>query len=85
VLAVAAHIPSLEIGIDFFQATHPEHLFKECSHSAELVTRPDQLPQILLRAIRVAVFQRGVAVVSSLEMVRIRLLLDEQRADPVPG
>src|SRR5258705_1425635 len=63
VLAIAAHIPSIEIGIDFFQATHPEHLFKECSHYAELVTRPDQLPQILLRAIRVAVSQRGVAVV----------------------
>ena len=63
VLAIAAHIPSIEIGIDFFQATHPEHLFKECSHYAELVTRPDQLPQVLLRAIRVAVSQRGVAVV----------------------
>jgi pyruvate dehydrogenase (quinone) len=63
VLAIAAHIPSREIGIDFFQATHPEQLFKECSHYIELVTRPDQLPQILLRAIRVAVSQRGVAVV----------------------
>ena len=63
VLAIAAHIPSIEIGIDYFQATHPEHLFKECSHYVELVTRPDQLPQILLRAMRVAVSQRGVAVV----------------------
>jgi thiamine pyrophosphate-dependent acetolactate synthase large subunit-like protein len=53
VLAIAAHIPSIEVGIDFFQATHPEHLFKECSHYVELVTRPDQLPQILLRPIRV--------------------------------
>ncbi len=32
VLAIAAHIPSSEIGIDYFQATHPEHLFKDCSH-----------------------------------------------------
>src|SRR6202012_5918622 len=63
VLAIAAHIPSSEIGIDYFQATHPENLFKECSHYVELVTHPDQLPQILLRAIRVAVGQRGVAVV----------------------
>src|SRR6201991_1512860 len=47
VLAIAAHIPSIEIGIDFFQATHPEQLFKECSHYTELVTRPDQLPQVL--------------------------------------
>jgi pyruvate dehydrogenase (quinone) len=63
VLAIAAHIPSSEIGIDYFQSTHPESLFKECSHYVELVTRGDQLPQVLLRAMRVAVAQRGVAVV----------------------
>jgi len=63
VLAIAAHIPTSEIGIDYFQATHPENLFKECSHYAEVVSHPDQLPQILLRAMRVAVGQRGVAVV----------------------
>src|SRR6202046_1717174 len=61
VLAIAAHIPSTEIGIDYFQATHPESLFKECSHYVELVTHPDQLPQILLRAMRIAVGRRGVA------------------------
>ena len=63
VLAIAAHIPSSEIGIDYFQATHPESLFKECSHYVELVSNPKQLPQILNRAIRVAIAKRGVAVV----------------------
>lgn len=63
VLAIAAHIPSTEIGIDYFQATHPEHLFKECSHFVELVSHPQMLPQILERAIRVAVAKKGVAVV----------------------
>jgi pyruvate dehydrogenase (quinone) len=63
VLAIAAHIPSSEIGIDYFQATHPEHLFKECSHYVELVSSPEQLPQILTRAMRVAVGKNGVAVV----------------------
>jgi pyruvate dehydrogenase (quinone) len=63
VLAIAAHIPSSEIGIDYFQATHPESLFKECSHYVELVSHADQLPQVLLRAMRVAVGQRGVSVV----------------------
>lgn len=63
VLAIAAHIPSTEIGIDYFQATHPERLFRECSHYVELVNDPEQLPQILLRAMRVAVGRRGVAVV----------------------
>src|ERR1700728_636149 len=63
VLAIAAHIPSTEIGIDYFQATHPEALFKECSHYVELVSNVNQLPQILTRAIRAAVGRRGVAVV----------------------
>jgi pyruvate dehydrogenase (quinone) len=63
VLAIAAHIPSSEIGIDYFQATHPEQLFKECSHYVELVSSPNQLPQILARAIRVAIAKSGVAVV----------------------
>jgi pyruvate dehydrogenase (quinone) len=63
VLAIAAHIPSSEIGIDYFQATHPESLFKDCSHYVELVSNPGQLPQILKRAMRVAVAKRGVAVV----------------------
>ncbi len=63
VLAIAAHIPSSEIGIDYFQATHPESLFKECSHYCELVSHPAQLPQILERAMRTAIAMRGVAVV----------------------
>src|SRR6266853_6409093 len=63
VLAIAAHIPSSEIGIDYFQATHPENLFRDCSHYVELVSNPRQLPQILKRAIRVAVAKRGVSVV----------------------
>jgi pyruvate dehydrogenase (quinone) len=63
VLAIAAHIPSTEIGIDYFQSTHPESLFKECSHYVELVSRPEQLPQILQRAMRTAIARKGVAVV----------------------
>lgn len=63
VLAIAAHIPSTEIGIDYFQATHPESLFKECSHYVELVSSPALVAQVLNRAIRVAVARRGVAVV----------------------
>lgn len=62
VLAIAAHIPSSEIGTDYFQETHPQALFKDCSHYVELVSHASQLPQVLLRAIRVAVAKRGVAV-----------------------
>lgn len=63
VLAIAAHIPSAEIGRGYFQETHPEQLFRECSHYCELVTSVEQLPGVLETAIRAAVGQRGVAVI----------------------
>ena len=63
VLAIAAHIPSAEIGSSYFQETHPEQLFAECAHYVELVSNPDQMPRILEKAIRIAVARRGVAVV----------------------
>src|SRR5208282_5433334 len=63
VLAIAAHIPSSEIGIDYFQATHPETLFKECSHYVKLVSNPSLVPQILERAMRIAIAKKGVAIV----------------------
>jgi pyruvate dehydrogenase (quinone) len=63
VLAIAAHIPSAEIGRGYFQETRPEALFRECSHYCELVSHPEQLPAVLESAIRAAVGRRGVAVV----------------------
>ena len=55
VLAIAAHIPSAEIGSGYFQETHPESLFKECSHYCELVSSASQMPRTLEIAIREAV------------------------------
>ncbi|MBB3950258.1 ubiquinone-dependent pyruvate dehydrogenase [Aureimonas jatrophae] len=63
VLAIAAHIPSSEIGLTYFQETHPTETFRECSHFVELVTNPEQMPEVLTRAMRAAVVQRGVAVI----------------------
>lgn len=63
VLAIAAQIPSTEIGLNYFQETHPQELFKECSHFIELVSNPAQMPQVLHRAMRSAILNRGVAVV----------------------
>lgn len=63
VLAVAAQIPGAEIGSTYFQETHPQDLFRECSVYAELVSYPEQLPHVLNTAIRAAVEKRGVAVV----------------------
>jgi pyruvate dehydrogenase (quinone) len=62
VLAIAAQIPSAEIGGGYFQETHPQDLFRECSHYCELVSDPAQLPYMLENAIRAAVGRRGVAV-----------------------
>jgi pyruvate dehydrogenase (quinone) len=63
VLAIAAQIPSHEIGGGYFQETHPEHLFKDCSYYCELVSQPEQMPRILAIAMRTAIARRGVAVV----------------------
>jgi pyruvate dehydrogenase (quinone) len=63
VLAIAAQISSREIGSAYFQETHPEHLFKECSHFCELISNPDQMPRTLELAIQTALAKRGVAVV----------------------
>ena len=62
VLAIAAHIPSKEIGGTYFQETHPTELFRECSAYCELVATTAQLPYVLDIAVRTAVEQRDVAV-----------------------
>src|SRR5204862_5796569 len=63
VLAIAAHIPSSEVGTGYFQETHPDQLFRECSHYCELVSNPRQAPRVLQSAIQHAVSKRGVSVV----------------------
>src|SRR5438132_7506830 len=63
VLAIAAHIPSAEIGTGYFQETHPAELFRECSHYCELVSHPRQFPRVLQTAMQHAVSRRGVAVI----------------------
>jgi pyruvate dehydrogenase (quinone) len=62
VLAIAAHIPSPEIGSGYFQETHPENLFRECSSYCELVSSTEQMPRVLEMAIRHALTHRAVAV-----------------------
>ncbi|MFH8610072.1 pyruvate dehydrogenase [Streptomyces sp. NPDC018029] len=64
VLALAAQIPSREIGTGYFQETHPDRLFEECSHYSELISSPRQMPRVVQTAIQHAVGRRGVSVVS---------------------
>src|SRR5580704_15425757 len=63
VVAIAAHIPSPEIGSGYFQETHPEQLFRECSSYCELVSTPEQMPRALEIAVRRAVYERCVSVI----------------------
>ncbi len=64
VLAIAAQIPSGEIGSGYFQETHPEHLFAQCSHYCELVSQPEQMPRVLEVAMQTALSRRGVSVIA---------------------
>ena len=80
VLAIAAHIPREEIGGSYFQETHPQELFRECSLFTELVSIPEQLPRLLEIAMRAAVEGRGVAVL----VVPGEVFLDERVEGPEP-
>ncbi|MFD8982859.1 pyruvate dehydrogenase [Streptomyces sp. NPDC059564] len=64
VLALASHIPSSEIGLAYFQETHPDQLFRECSHYSELISNPKQMPRLLQTAVQHAIGRSGVSVVA---------------------
>ncbi|GAN77711.1 ubiquinone-dependent pyruvate dehydrogenase [Acidisphaera rubrifaciens] len=82
VLAIAAHIPSAEIGSGYFQETHPENLFRECSSYCELVADPAQMPRALETAIRHATTHRAVAVLVIPGDVALRQAIPAPPAKP---
>jgi len=84
VLAIAAHIPSSEIGSGYFQETHPQELFRECSHYCELVSNPEQLPQVLGIAMRKAILNRGVSVVVLPGDIALKLAPESARTEWYP-
>ena len=77
VLAIAAQIPSAEIGSGYFQETHPEQLFAQCSHYCELVSQPEQMPRVLEIAMQTALSRRGVAVIALPGDVALRNAVEE--------
>jgi pyruvate dehydrogenase (quinone) len=77
VLAIAAQIPSHEIGSGYFQETRPEHLFAQCSQYCELVSQPEQMPRVLEIAIQAALARRGVSVVAVPGDVALRDAVDQ--------
>jgi pyruvate dehydrogenase (quinone) len=78
VLAIAAQIPSNEIGSGYFQETKPEHLFAQCSHYCELVSQPEQMPRVLEIAMQTALSRRGVSVVAIPGDVSLRDAVEQQ-------
>jgi len=92
VLAIAAQIPSSEVGSDYFQETKPDHIFKDCSHYCEYISHPSQMPRVLEIAIRTAISKRGVAVIvisgdtalKEAEWRRIRMTVDSMQPVTVP-
>lgn len=64
VLAIASHIPSAQVGTGFFQETHPDRLFVECSVYSELISTAAQAPRVIRSAIHHAYGAPGVAVLT---------------------
>lgn len=89
VLAIAAQIPSKEVGSGYFQETKPDHIFKDCSDYCEYVSHPSQMPRVLEIAIRTAITKRGVAVVvisgdtALLEATMRRVSLSVESSQPI--
>src|SRR5262250_705975 len=78
VLAIAAQIPSSEIGSNYFQETHPEHLFAQCSYYCELISHPEQMPRVLEIAMQTATARRGVSVIAIPGDVALRDAVEQQ-------
>jgi pyruvate dehydrogenase (quinone) len=83
VLAIAAHIPAEEIGGQYFQETHPQELFRECSVYCEMAGVPAQLPRLMEIAMRAALQRRGVAVVVVPGEVFLAAAARESRPVPI--
>ena len=79
VVAIAAQVPSNEIGSGYFQETHPEHLFAQCSHYCELISQPEQMPRVLEIAMQTAIARRGVAVIALPGDVALRAAVKKRR------
>ena len=78
VLAIAAQIPSNEIGSGYFQETKPEHLFAQCSHYCELVSQPEQMPRLLEIAMQTSLSRRGVSVLAIPGDVALRDAVEQE-------
>ena len=63
VFAIVTHIPSVEIGTDYFQETRPDLIFADCTRYIGYITGPAQMPRLAELAMEAAVLERGVGMV----------------------
>lgn len=83
VLAIAAHIPSEQVGTSYFQETRPESLFRECSYYCETIASSRQMPRVLQIAMQHAIGQNGVAVISLSGDVAMEKMENEELEHPL--
>jgi len=83
VLAIAAQIPSEQIGSSYFQETRPESLFRECSYYCESISSARQMPRVLQIAMQHAIGLNGVAVISLSGDVAMQALEDDEMEHPL--
>ena len=83
VLAIAAHIPSEQVGTSYFQETRPESLFRECSYYCETIASSRQMPRVLQIAMQHAIGQNGVAVISLSGDVAMEKMEHEELEHPL--
>ena len=83
VLAIAAQVPSEQIGTSYFQETRPETLFRECSYYCETIASAKQMPRVLQIAIQTAVSLKGVSVVSLSGDVAMQAIDNDELEHPL--
>src|SRR5579863_1446705 len=83
VLAIAAQVPSEQIGSSYFQETRPESLFRECSYYCETIASARRMPRVLQIAMQHAVGLNGVAVISLSGDVAMQYLEHDELEHPL--
>jgi pyruvate dehydrogenase (quinone) len=63
VFAMVTHVPSTEIGTDYFQETRPDLIFADCSRYIGYITSPTQMPRLAELALEAAILERGGGMV----------------------
>jgi pyruvate dehydrogenase (quinone) len=64
VFAIAGQVPTKFIGTDYFQETHPELVFRECTRYCQVASTPAQAATMSRLALQAAIVEKGVGMVA---------------------